>query len=331
MFDFQPVPVLLNRFFVKKLTKVDRTIYEYQCDFEQNPERGKEQGAISNICYKLGVPAVRLGNKIITKEPVNESRFQGEGWSVNFLSKRILNCSNPAERNGIEQLERKILQKNLGARWRNTSIERASEGGLIWWVIGKEGTEIYGAGWEVHKGRRIDVSVDAEAALYLEIDLYHRFYTSWTLHQWQDKYPEIPISYVRNTYKDKNNQYITWKYESVGEQKPEELTIEGLGITLADYHRKIGAKEEEIKNSRVVYVKRNRKQQLTSHLSCRLSPCLTMEMLANIAEQPNLESKEKENVRKVFDYIAILNDYRSRSVALNFGKIKFLSLCKKLK
>jgi argonaute family protein len=312
MFNFQQVPIVLNRFFVKKLTEVDRKIYEYSCNFKQNPEYGKEQRALSSVCYKLGVPAVRLGSKIITKEPVDKSYFQGDNWTVNLLTERILDCSNHIERKGVEQLERQILRKRLKEKWSKTSIEKASEGGLIWWVEGKEGTENCGAGWEVHRGRRIDVNIDADAAFYLEIDLHHRFYTPWTLHQWQDEYPDIPINYVRNTYKDENNQYLAWKYEDIGEQTPEQFIIEGLGITLADYHRSIGATEEEIKHSHVVYVTKygRDKQKLIPHLSYRLSPCLTMDMLASIAEQSNSQDLEKKNVRKVFNYIKKSLDIR---------------------
>lgn len=302
-FELEKTSIVLNRFFVKNLAEGDRNISEYSCRFTQNPDRGKEHQAIASICYKLGLPAIRLGNKIVTKELVDSARLQGDGWEVKFICKRTLDCTNPAERQGIEQLERKILEQNLKKQWDKTAIERASEGGLIWWITGEAGREKCGMGWEVHKGRRINVSVDADSNLYLEIDLHHRFYTPWTLHEWQDEYPDIPISYVRNTYKDKNNNYITWQYEDVSKQTPEQVLIEGLGITLAAYHRQIGASDVEIKNSRVVYVKKANdwKAQLTTHLSRRLSPSLTMEMLANVAEKSDTE--EKKNVQGVFDYI----------------------------
>lgn len=308
--NFKEVSIVLNRFFVKQLTKSDITVHEYNCSFNQNPEAGEEQKAIARICYKLGTPAIRLGNKIITKTPIYSDYSQGDGWKVELIGERILDCTNPAERKGIEQLERKILENGL-KKWRNkTSIEKAPEGGLIWWVTGEEGTEKCGQGWEIHKGRRIDVSIGIDSTLYLEVDLHHHFYTPWTLHEWQDEYPDAPINYVRNTYKDKNQQYISWQYEDVSDQEPEKFILEGLGITLADYHRRIGATEEEIQNSRVVYVKRANdwKPQLTAHLSRRLSPCLTMEMLASVAEISDL--KEKQNVQEVFDYVKKSLDVR---------------------
>jgi Argonaute PAZ domain len=215
--------VVLNRFFVKQLAESDLTVREHICSFTQHPDQGQEQKAIARICYKLGVPAIRLGNKIITKESVSSARLQGDGWEVKFLGTRVFDCNNPAECKGIEQIERKILEQRLKQKWDKTAIEKASEGGLIWWITGEAGIEKFGTGWEVHRGRRIDVSVDTDSNLYLEIDLHHRFYTPWTLHEWQDEYPEVPISYVRNTYKDKNNKYITWKYEDISEQTPEQV------------------------------------------------------------------------------------------------------------
>lgn len=299
-FEFEKTSIVLNRFLVKNLAVADRTFCEYSCSFTQNPDHGQEQKAIATICYKLGVPAIRLGNKIITKELVDSDRLRGDVWEVKFLGKRILDCTNSTERQGVERLERKIIEQAL-RRWSRAAVEKASEGGLIWWVTGEDGKEKCGIGWEVHKGRRIDVSIDADSNLYLEIDLHHRFHTPWTLHEWQDEYPDIPISYVRNIYKDKNNNYITWQYEDVSEETPEQMLIEGLGITLAAYHRQIGATDAEIENSRVVYVKKANdwRAQLTTHLSRRLSPSLTMEMLANVAEKSDTE--EKKNVQGVFD------------------------------
>lgn len=302
--NFEKTSIILNRFLIKQLSDYELTVNEYSCNFQENPELGNEQKAISSVCYKLGVPAVRLGNKIITQNTVDSQRLKRDDWELTLTSERTLNCTNLTERKGIESLERKNLEQNL-KRWNKTTVERASEGGLIWWVTGEAGTDKCGEGWEVHRGRKIDVIVDADSKLYLEIDLHHRFYTPWTLEQWLETYPDIPINYVRNTYKDKNNTYLSWRYNNVSDQNPEETLVGNLGITLADYHRKNGATEEEIENSRVVYVtKANQwgKAQSVAHLSRRLSPSLTMEMLAAIAEQAD-ENKEKSNIQGVFSYI----------------------------
>lgn len=307
---FNEVSLVLNRFFVKQLTDTDRTVHEYSCSFSQNPAHGDEQRAIASVCYKLGVPAVRLGNKIIAKQPIDSTKLKNEKWEIKFIAQRILDYAIFNERQGIEQLERKFLEERL-KKWNKSAIDKAAEGGLIWWVTGEDGTEKCGEGWEVHKGRRIDVTIDFDGSFYLEIDLHHRFYTPWTLHKWQDEYPDAPIRYVRNNYKDKNNQYINWQYEDISDQTPEQLVIEGLGITLAEYHRQSGANEEVIQSSRVVYVKKANNSwnaQLTPHLSQRLSPCLTMEMLANVAEKSDRE--EKKEVEVVFEYIRKSLDVR---------------------
>ncbi|NEQ96876.1 MAG: hypothetical protein F6K30_09150 [Cyanothece sp. SIO2G6] len=300
--DLTAISVVLNRFPVKQLSEPECTVHEYSCNFHQNPEHGDEQRALASVCYRLGVPAVRLGTKIITQESINPVRLQSDDWALEFIGRKVLDCSLPFERKGIERLARKKLEQHL-KKWSKTSIQKATDGGLIWWVLGKEGTEKYGAGWEVHKGRKVDIVIDSDGIIYLEIDLHYRFYTPWTLHQWQDNYPDIPVSFVRNTYRDKHNIYINWQYEGISEQTPDEVLIEGLDITLAEYHYRNGATAKEIQNSRVVYVKRANRwnANILPHLSQRLSPSLTMEMLAKVAE--NSDQKEKDNVQAVFSHI----------------------------
>ncbi len=311
--NLQETQVILNRFLVKKLTEEDRRVYEYTCSFSQLPDPGKEFRAISSICYKLGVPATRLGNKIITRRPVNSDRLKRDDWEVQRGLEKTLSPSNNNERRALEQLERKVLEESLVKQWNKTAVERSTEGGLIWWITGDEGKEKYGNGWEVHRGRKVDVSIDVQENFFLEIDLHHRFYTPWTLHEWQDEYPDTPIDYVRNTYRTKNNEYLTWRYEGISEETPNTLVLENLGQTLAEYHRQLGATEDEIQNSRVVYVKRANSYgntQSSAHLSRRLSPSLTMEMLASIAENSDFE--EKRNVQEVFEYIRKSIDIRFR-------------------
>jgi argonaute family protein len=298
--NFTSTTVILNRFHVKQLAERELMVNEYQCRFTQLPEQGKEQQAISSVCYKLGVIAVRLHSLIITKEEISPERMQSDDWELVKIGTRKLSCENTYERRALESYERKVLETGLKS-FSKTQIEKASEGGLIWWITGQEGVEKYGKGWEVHRGRRIDIALDANGNLYLEIDIHHRFYTPWTLHQWLEEYPDIPITYVRNTYKDKNNNYISWKYEGLCDQSPEEVQIVNLGMSLAEYHRKNGATEQEVNSSYVVMVRKanDLKSKAVPHLSQRLSPSLTMEMLANIAEQ----GKEKQEIQSVFEYI----------------------------
>ncbi len=306
--NLKPTSVVLNRYPVRQLEASDLTIHEYQCNFSQIPQQGNEQRAISSICYKLGVSAVRLGSRIITREEVSPAKMRSDDWELVKISTRKLDCSNTYERKALETFERKVLEQGLKKSFNKTEVEKASEGGLIWWITGHEGAEKCGNGWEVHRGRRIDIVIDSDGNLYLEIDIHHRFYTPWTLHQWLEKYPDIPISYVRNTYKDKNNNYISWKYEGVSDQSPQQVILKELGITLAGYHRNNGATDAEINNSRVALVRRANdwKEKPVAHLSQRLSPSLTMEMLANIAEN----GEESDKIKEVFGFIRKSLDVR---------------------
>lgn len=303
--EFEKTSVVLNRFYVKQLQIDELTVYQYRCSFRQIPEQGSEQQALSSVCYKLGVIAVRLGSSIITKEPISSEKMKSDDWHLTEIATKVLSCEKHSERKALETFERRLLEKKIRELPTKTKVERASESGLLWWITDDSGTEKCGKGWEVHRGRRIDLDIDSDGNLYLEIDIHHRFYTPWTLHQWLDEYPNIPISYVRNTYKDKNNNYISWLYEGVSGNLPNNVNLEGLDISLADYHLNNGATEEEVRESLVVYVRRanQRKAQVIPHLSQRLSPSLTMEMLANMAETRNLDTQEKSEIQSVFSYI----------------------------
>ncbi|HIK47039.1 MAG TPA: hypothetical protein IGP82_00440, partial [Thermosynechococcus sp. M55_K2018_012] len=165
--SFKPTSVVLNRYLVKRLEERDLTVHEYQCHFTQTPQQGDEQRAISRICYKLGVTAVRLGSRIITKEEVNPARMRSDDWNLVGIGPRTLDCGNTQERKALESFERRILEQGLKDSYRKTEIEKAPEGGLIWWITGSEGAEKCGNGWEVHRGRRIDVVIDSDGNLYL--------------------------------------------------------------------------------------------------------------------------------------------------------------------
>ena len=66
------VKVYLNRFPLKKLTEVDKTVQIYKCNFESSPELGQEYSAINSIPYKIGyISGVRCGSTIITKEKIS--------------------------------------------------------------------------------------------------------------------------------------------------------------------------------------------------------------------------------------------------------------------
>ncbi|QUW04140.1 argonaute PAZ domain-containing protein [Chloracidobacterium validum] len=313
--------VLLNRFKVKKLDRYDLKFHEYKCNFKNNPKLGDEQKAISRICYKLDKIAVRLGSKIITREEISQEKMKHEDWDLSKLTTRNLDCKNPEEQKGIEAFERKILEKELTNAFPSMKVERSPGHGLIWWIPGKEGIEKSGDGWEIHRGREVDIVLESDGNLYLEIDVHYRFFTPWTLHQWLAEYPDIPVRYVRNTYKSEKNDHISWIYEGISEKRPEEFMIPELNETLADYHRKLGATEGEINDSKVVLVRRmnDRKSKPIGHLSKRLSPSLTMEMLAQVLEKQASEKKTNKDVLQI-----IRKDIDSRLVSSKDTAAKIL-------
>lgn len=305
MANLRESQVILNQFWIKELSEADCKIYEYACNFVETPESGQEFKAIGNVCYKLGVPATQFGNKIITKQLVSHDRLKSDAWEIQLNAEKNFKPSNASERKVLEKLERKLLSISL-KRWGKTDVENAAEGGLVWWIKGKDGIEKLGNGWEVHRGTRIDVVISVNGNLFLEVDLHYKFFTPWTLHEWQNQYPDCPIDYVHNTYKDKYGNYKTWHYDSDSDETPDSLKLSHSGQSLAEYHLKeAGATEDEIKGSRVVYVKSAngyRSDQLTPHLSTRLEPSLTMGMLTYISEHsPDFEEKSK--AQGVFKYI----------------------------
>ncbi|WP_226971981.1 argonaute PAZ domain-containing protein [Thermosynechococcus sp. CL-1] len=299
--QFPEVEVILNRFFVKNLTQQDLRFYEYQCQFTQVPEQGSEQKALSSVCYKLGVTAVRLGSLIITRERIDTSRRQTQDWQLQEIGCRELSCQKDHERQALESFERKILECKLKEKFKKTRFEKDYEVGLIWWIFDQKGLEKSGHGWEVHRGGAINVRIEPDGKLYLEIDIHHRFYTPFTLEWWLNEYPDIQIKYVRNTYKDKNGNQQVWILKNFSNENPNDVEIKELGISLAAYHRQNGASEQDINESRVVTVEKTSdyKPKTVYHLSQRLSPVLTMEMLAQIAEQ----GREKSEIQGVFDCI----------------------------
>lgn len=302
--NLQETQVVLNQFWIKELSEDDCKVYEYICEFVETPESGREFKAIANVCYKLGVPATQFGNKIIAKQLVSTDRLKSDTWAVQLNAEKIFKLGDDNERKILEKLERKFLSINL-KKWGKTDVENAADGGLIWWVK-ENGIEKFGNGWEVHKGRRIDVIISASGNLFLEVDLHYKFFTPWTLHEWQNQYPDCPIDYVHNTYKDRYGNYKTWRYDSDSEETPDSLKLPHSGQSLAEYHRnEAGATEEDIKESRVVYVKNANgysNDQQIPHLSSRLEPSLTMGMLTYISDHsPDFEEKSK--AQGVFKYI----------------------------
>jgi hypothetical protein len=278
------VNVYLNRFPVKKLSESDQIVQVYSCNFISPPEPGTEYSALNRIPWKIGkTSGVRFGSKIITKQPISDTYLNNESWKLEHQGQQFLSLEQSSERDALERLERRWIWKELEKISDRNRIQKSSEVGLIWWNANR--TILQDSGWEVHTGVSLDIELHSSGTILAEIDTHHRFYSPWTLEQWLQNYPDIPIKWVRNTY----SSYI-WKFVRTSDEDPEKIILT-TGVSLAEYHRKLPqpATEAEIINSRVVYLN-NKNNQEISHLSSRLRPSVTMEMLGDLKERGSQEA-----------------------------------------
>jgi hypothetical protein len=279
--------VFLNRFPVKRLNDEDKTVQVYSYTFNPSPEPGKEYSAINGIFWKIRTPGARFKSTIITKQLISEEYLEQDNWTLKHQGTQLLDLNISYEREALEQLERRWLDRELRYKLARNRVDRASEGGFIWWDASS--IILQDLGWEVHTGVHLDIEVHHSGFILIEIDLHHRFYSSWTLEQWLQDYEDIPIKWVRNTYKT-NGEYRSWKFIRISDENPETTIIPNLG-SLADYHRNLDknkATEEEIKNARVIYVSSKGKE--LTHLSTRLRPSITMEILSELQDRGSSEA-----------------------------------------
>ncbi|MGF1590739.1 MAG: argonaute PAZ domain-containing protein [Pleurocapsa sp.] len=277
------IKVYLNRFPLKKLTEVDKTVQIYKCNFESSPELGQEYSAINSIPYKIGYTSgVRFGSTIITKEKISDRYLSNKDWTLQHQETKLLNPENLVEKQALERLERRWLGNEIRQISERNRVEKSSEGGFIWWNADK--VILADLGWEVHTGVRLDLDLHSSGMVLVEIDTHHRFYSPWTLEQWLQTYSDLPIKWVRNTY-----NFLSWQLVRTTNENPEQVIL-STGASLADYHRKLNipATEAEIKDARVVYL--NSKNQEIPHLSTRLRPSITMEILSILKERGSKEA-----------------------------------------
>lgn len=275
--------VFLNRFYIKKLNDTEKTVQVYKYTFDPYPEPGKEYSAINRILWKIRTPGVRFKSTIITKQLIPEEYLKQDNWALKHQGTQLLNLDIFHERQALEQLERKWLERKLRYKLARNRVDRASEGGFICWDADE--VILQDLGWEVHTGVRLDVEVHYSGIIFIEIDVHHRFYSAWTLEQWLQNYRDIPIKWVRNTYDDRS-----WKFIRISDEDPEKTMIPNLG-SLADYHRNLDknkATEKEIKDARVIYVSSKGKE--LTHLSTRLRPSITMEILSELQDRGSSEA-----------------------------------------
>jgi hypothetical protein len=268
--------VFLNQFPVKKLTDGDKIVQVYEYTFNPSPEPGKEYSAINRILWKIRTPGTRLKSTIITKQLVSDEYLEQDNWTLKHQGTQLLDLDITYEREALKKLERKWLEQQLRYKFDRNRVNRASEGGFIWWDA--DSIILQGLGWEVHTGVRLDIELHSSGVIFIEIDLHHRFYSSWTLEHWLQNYRDMPVSWVRNTYDERS-----WKFLRVSDENPETTMIPNFG-SLAKYHRNLGATEKEIKDGRVVYVSSDSKGKELTHLSTRLRPSITMEILSNLQD-----------------------------------------------
>lgn len=314
--------VFLNRFPVKKINEQDKLVQVYNYKFDPFPEPGKEYAAINRIPWKIKTPGVRFQSTVITKTLISKQYFKQDNWTLTHQGEQLLNLDNSYARESLEKLERKWLERELRFKSHRHRVTRASEGGFILWDA--DNVILQDSGWEVHTGVRLDLELHSSGTIFIEIDLHHRFYSSWTLEQWLQKYRDIPISWVRNTYDDRS-----WKLLRISDEKPENTIIPNLG-SLADYHRNLDkhkATEQEIKDARVVYVSTSSKGKELPHLSTRLRPSITMEILSELQNRGSKQAAQvfkqvKKNIQERFDKSQQTAQYLSEEIYSSNRKIK---------
>ncbi|MFN4065897.1 MAG: argonaute PAZ domain-containing protein [Thermosynechococcus sp.] len=300
--------VRLNRFLIKNLSEAERRVYRYTCQWTEHPDIGEEAQALNRICYRLEAVASRWQTYILIEESAARTpplHFEGETWRLVNPEQIILDCRDPNQRQALESLQRSRLRRTLERSARQSQahvVEKGSDNSILFWKK-SDPEEVEHAGWQVIRGYCFDLIVDTAANLYIEVDYHYHFHSPWTLQQWLDRYPELSFSWVRNTYR-KNNQFYRWQFVGLGSgERPETVWLEGLNKTLAEYHRAEGATEAEIQNSQVVYVRNSRSGKPIPHLSCRLTPSLTLEMLSEL--QASGDRQLKQAVEAVFQKIRL--------------------------
>ena len=276
--------VYLNRFPLKKLGNKDKKVQIYKCNFKFPLEPGKEfYSKVNRLCYQIGARSgVRFGSSIITKKEISNEYLSNQECILQHQGTQTLDLENLVEKQALERLERRWLGNKIREVSHKNRVQKASDGGFIWWNADRVILE--DLGWEVHTGVRLDIELHSSGTILAEIDTHHRFYSPWTLEEWLQTYPDLPITWVRNTY-----DLLTWKYKSISDESPETVMLP-TGISLAEYHRtsKNPATETEIINARVVYL--DSRNSEISHLSTRLRPSVTMAILSELQERGSKEA-----------------------------------------
>lgn len=307
--------IILNRFSIKLLTPQDRTVEIYRFHPSHASELGQstDPKVVWRACYRTGIPAVVRGNTLLIAAQglIPPDKLQQTEGSLTHERQEILDPEQGGSLRILKQLARRHLELTLKAS-RKAQVDKAPEGGLIISSPTNREDDItqLDSSWEIHRGYHLDVDIDRLGHVFLEVDLHHRFYTAWTLEDWQGWYPEAPIKRVRNIYQT-HGSFQTWHYSRTSDEDPHQVPLPGSAYTsLADYHQRVwNLTDAEIAASRVVYVKRQGDKQETPHLSTRLAPSVTLEMLSYVADITDSPA-EKARIEQVFDQIRAKLDER---------------------
>ncbi len=271
--------VFLNRFVIKQLTTADKTVYTYSYRFTNPPEPGEEYySAVNKIAWAIKTLGIKFGSLIITRSLIPEQYLSNQDWQLTPHGTQVLDTNKPGEKLALEKLERECLGMKLSNVGEKHRVKKRKEGGYTWWNADRVVKQ--DDGWEVHTGVSLDVAIDKLQPndLFVEIDIHHHFYSPLTLEDWLQQHPNLipSIKWVGNAYDSQK-----WQLEEITEEIPEQIILEGLNISLSEYHlnhTKYKATEKEIREARTVYV--TRKKRKSAHLSTRLRPIVTMEMMS---------------------------------------------------
>lgn len=294
--NLQNSSVYLNRFFLKSLSNQDKIVKIYKPEFQSMADVEELEKAISRLCWKVGVPATRWQNFLITQQDLETT--SGDNWTLIKQNDRQFNPNDRGMNKALTSLFKRYIQAKIEEQGKGDVENR--RGGLLW---ENDKPIKRGENWSLHRGTFINTIVDEEGNLYLDIDIRYSLRTEKTLADWYAKHPDIEFKQVQNTYFSEGaSGKITWELDEVTEINPREHILNGLGQSLAEYHLnspklKPQATPQDIEKGRVVFVIRPNKggkrknEKPTPHIDTRLAPIITLETIAILAEQGDFEAK----------------------------------------
>lgn len=294
--NLQNSSVYLNRFFLKSLSNEDKTVKIYKPEFQSMTDVEELEKAISRLCWRVGAPATRWQNFIITQQDLEVT--SGDNWTLIKQEDKQFNPDDKGMNKALASLFKRYIQTKIKEQGKGNIENR--QGGLLW----QDNTPIKrGENWSLHRGTFISTFIDREGNFYLDIDIRYSLRTEKTLADWYAKHPDIEFKQVQNTYfSEGTSGKITWELDEFTEINPREHILDGLGQSLAEYHLnspklKPQATPQNIEKGRVVFVTRPNKsgkrknEKPTPHIDTRLAPIITLETISMLAEQGDSEAK----------------------------------------